>query len=65
MFGNIKQKILSIYKIFDVDFLNSDANILDALYEKIIEVGFDDKLEFYNDEGKKLQEIYDNIYYMN
>ena len=54
-----------LQKYFDVDFLNSDANILDALYEKIIEVGFDDKLEFYNDEGKKLQEIYDNIYYMN
>ena len=54
-----------LQKYFDVDFLNSNANILDALNEKIIEVGFDDKLEFYNEEGKKLQEIYDNIYYMN
>nr|DAN93844.1 MAG TPA: hypothetical protein [Caudoviricetes sp.] len=43
----------------------SKSDFLDAMNEKIMEVGFDDKLEFYNDEGKKLQEIYDNIYYMN
>lgn len=36
-----------------------------ALDDKIIEVGFDDNMEFYNDEGKKLQKIYDNIYDMN
>lgn len=52
-------------KYFDEDFLNSEANILDALDDKIIEVGFDDKMEFYNEEGLKLQEIYDNIYDMN
>nr|DAV26368.1 MAG TPA: hypothetical protein [Caudoviricetes sp.] len=39
--------------------------ILLELNYVIIEHGFDDKMEFYNDEGKKLQEIYDNIYYMN
>ena len=43
----------------------SKSDFLDAMNEKIMEVGFDDKLEFYNDEGKKLQEIYVNIYYMN
>lgn len=52
-------------KYFDEDFLNSDANILDALDDKILEVGFDDKMEFYNEEGHKLQKIYDNIYDMN
>ena len=51
-------------KYFDEDFLNSDANILDAIDDKILEVGFDEKW-FYNAEGHKLQEIYDNIYDMN
>ena len=65
-----------IYKPDDFRYLNkyyseeylknaSISDLLDAMNEKIMEVGFDDKLEFYNDEDKKLQEIYDNIYYMN
>ena len=52
-------------KYFDESFLMSDADVLLALDDKIIEVGFDDNMEFYNDEGKKLQKIYDNIYDMN
>lgn len=43
----------------------SKSDLLDAMNEKIMEVGFDDKMEFYNEEGHKLQEIYDNIYLMN
>lgn len=52
-------------KYFDESFLMSDADVLLALDDKIIEVGFDDNMEFYDDEGKKLQKIYDNIYDMN
>ena len=57
-----------IYKPDDFRYLNkyyseeylknaSISDLLDAMNEKIMEVGFD--------EGKMLQEIYDNIYYMN
>lgn len=61
----LKEDYEYLKKYFDEDFLNSDANILDALYDTIMEVGFDDKMEFYNAEGHKLQEIYDNICDMN
>ena len=54
-------------KYMDESFLKTKPirEILLELNYVIIEHGFDDKMEFYNDEGKKLQEIYDNIYYMN
>lgn len=54
-------------KYMDEEFLKSKPirEILLELNYVIIEVGFDDKMEFYNEEGLKLQEIYDNIYDMN
>lgn len=56
-----------LLKYMDETFLKTKPirEILLELNYVIIEHGFDDKMEFYNDEGKKLQEIYDNIYYMN
>lgn len=56
-----------LLKYMDEEFLKSNSirEILLELNYVIIEHGFDDNMEFYNDEGKKLQEIYDNIYDMN
>ncbi len=56
-----------LLKYYSEEFLIhvSKSDLLDAMSEKIMEVGFDDRLEFYNAEGHKLQEIYDNIYDMN
>ena len=54
-------------KYLNDDFLIS-CNIGDLLLELnyvIVKFGFDDKMERYNNEGKRLQEIYDNIYEMN
>lgn len=64
----LKEDYEYLKKYFDADFLNSVKSRKELLLElddKILEVGFDDKMEFYNEEGHKLQEIYDNIYDMN
>lgn len=56
-----------LLKYYSEEFLKnvSKSELLDAMNEKIMEVGFDDRLEYYNEEGHKLQKIYDNIYDMN
>lgn len=56
-----------LLKYMDEEFLKSKPirEILLELNYVIIEFGFDDKMEYYNEEGHKLQEIYDNIYDMN
>lgn len=56
-----------LLKYYSEEFLKnvSKSDLLDAMNEKIMEVGFDDRLEYYNEEGHKLQKIYDNIYIMN
>lgn len=55
-----------LQKYFSIDFLErvSISDLLDVMNEKIMLVGFDEKW-FYNAEGHKLQEIYDNICDMN
>ena len=56
-----------LLKYYSEEFLKnvSKSDLLDAMNEKIMEVGFDDRLEYYNEEGHKLQKMYDNIYIMN
>lgn len=56
-----------LLKYIDEELLKSKSirEILLELNYVIMEHGFDDNMEFYNDEGKKLQKIYDNIYDMN
>lgn len=64
----LKEDYEYLKKYFSADFLDnvkSRKELLIELDDKIVEVGFDDKMEFYNAEGHKLQEIYDNIYDMN
>ena len=58
----LRLHVKNVDRIINGDSVNA---LLDELYDVIMYKGFDKHQEFYNDFGKKAQEVYDRILYDN